>query len=95
MEPPGFTEELIMKLALLLAGSFRPLATTNVIVSAAAIAIGCFIALSPDQAARIWGSQRLTNSTPEGRTVLIRWYRALGICVGLSGVLLALDTFGS
>ena len=95
VEPPGFTQELIMNPVRLLAENFSPLVAMNAIVSAAAIAIGCFFAVSPDRAARIWGWQRLANSTAERRTVLIEWHRALEICAGLSGVLLALDTFTS
>lgn len=94
VEPPRFTEELIMTLMPLLAGSFPSLATMNGIVSGAAIVIGGFVAALPDRAARIWGSQRLAKSTPERRALLIGWYRILGVCVCFSGLLLAVNSLG-
>ena len=63
-------------------------------MSAVAIAIGSFIVASPDRAARIWGSRRLANSTPEHQAVLVGWYRILGICVFFAGVLLAVENIG-
>lgn len=66
----------------------------NINASIVAIALGSLIAASPDQAARTWESQRLANSTPEQWTLLIGWYRALGICLRVSDVLLAVDTIG-
>jgi hypothetical protein len=64
------------------------------LVSAVALALGTFVADSPHRAARIWGSQRLANLTPERRASFVRCYRAFGIFLCLAGVLLAVDSFG-
>jgi hypothetical protein len=56
------------------------------------MALGTFVAASPHRAAKIWGSQRLANLAPERRASFVRWYRAFGIILCLSGVLLAVDS---
>jgi hypothetical protein len=66
----------------------------NFLVSAVTMALGTFVAASPDRAARIWGSQRLASLAPERRSSFIRWYRIFGILLCLSGVLLAVDGIG-
>jgi len=67
-------------------------ATAHVLVSAVTIALGAFIAASPCQAAKIWGSQRLANLDPERRASFVRWYRAFGIFLCLTGLLFAADS---
>jgi len=69
--------------------------TANLLVSVVAVALGCFVAVSPYRAAEIWGSQRLATLTPKRRASFIRWYRVFGIVLGLSGLLLALDSITS
>lgn len=64
----------------------------NLSVSAVAIALGTFIAASPDRAIKIWGSQRLANLAPERRVSFVLWYRAFGILVFLAGLLFAVDS---
>lgn len=66
-----------------------------VLISTVTIVLGVFVASSPQRAANIWGSQRLANLTPERRASFVRWYRAFGILLCLSGVLLALETIVS
>lgn len=61
------------------------------LASTVAVVVGTFIAVSPHQAAKIWGSQRLANLAPERRVSFVRWYRAFGLLLCLAGVLLALD----
>jgi len=64
----------------------------NVAVSTAALALGLFIATRPDQAAKLWSSDRYTNLSPKKRAWFLRGYRALGIMLSLAGVLFALDS---
>jgi hypothetical protein len=64
----------------------------NLFVSAVAVALGAFVVASPHQAAKIWGSQRLDSLKPKRRDLFVRWYRAFGILLCLTGVLYALDT---
>jgi hypothetical protein len=67
-----------------------------VLVSTVTIVLGVFVASSPQRAANIWGSQRLANLAPERRASFVRrWYRAFGILLCLSGVLLALESIVS
>lgn len=67
-------------------------AEAHLLVSAVTIALGAFIAASPRQAAKIWGSQRLANLAPERRASFVHWYRAFGILLCLTGALLAVDS---
>jgi membrane protein YqaA with SNARE-associated domain len=64
----------------------------NLLVSTVAVALGAFVAASPDRAAKIWGSQRLDNLAPERRPSFMRWYRVFGILLCVAGVLLAVDS---
>jgi len=64
----------------------------NLLVSIVALALGTFIAASPHRAAKTWGSQRLANLAPERRASFVRWYRAFGVLLCLTGVLLALES---
>jgi hypothetical protein len=84
-----------MNLVSFLTSGSPTLVAMNVGVSIVAIAIGDLIAASPDRAAKIWGWQRLANSTAEHRPVIVGWYRAFGICLCLAGVLLAVDNISS
>jgi ABC-type Fe3+-siderophore transport system permease subunit len=63
----------------------------GLLVSAVTIVLGAFIAASPTQAAKIWGSERLEKAAPQDRVFLFRWFRILGILLCLAGVLLAID----
>ena len=67
----------------------------NLLVSAVALALGSFVAASPHQAVKIWGSQRLANLAPERRASFVRWYRTFGVLLCLAGALLALDSIVS
>ena len=64
-------------------------------VCALAVALGAFVTASPGQAARIWGSEKLTRMAPEFRTSFLWWYRVLGILICLAGVLIAVDSIVS
>ena len=64
----------------------------SLFVSAAAVALGAYIAISPARAARIWGWEHLDKLTPKGRVLYLRAFRAMGIVIGLAGVLVAVDS---
>jgi hypothetical protein len=64
----------------------------SLLVSILTMALGAFVAGSPNRAAKIWGSQRLANLAPERKALFIRWYRAFGILLYLTGVLLAVES---
>jgi hypothetical protein len=66
----------------------------TLLVSAVAMALGTFVVASPHRAAKIWGSQRLANLSPERRAWFVRWYRIFGTLLCLSGMLLAVDGMG-
>jgi hypothetical protein len=91
VEPPGCAQELVMKLMLLPTRSFPTVVAVNVVVSVVAVVIGSLIFAAPDRAAGIWASQRLANVTSKQRAVLVGWYRVLGICLCVAGILLAVD----
>ena len=63
----------------------------SLLVSTVAMALGSFIAASPDRAAKIWGSQRLQNLAPERRALFVGWYRTFGVLLFLGGVFFAID----
>ena len=65
---------------------------TKLVMSTVTMALGIYVAASPHQAAKIWGSQRLANLAPERRASFIRGYRVFGIFLFLTGVLLAIET---
>ena len=56
------------------------------------LALGVLIAASPHRAAKIWGSQRLASLAPERRALFILRYRAFGILLCLTAVLLAVES---
>ena len=91
VEPHRYSEELTMKVVLVAPLSSGTLTATYLLVSTVAMAIGAFLAASPVRAAKIWGSQRLTNLAPEHGASFVRWYRAFGILLFLAGVLVAVD----
>ena len=64
----------------------------NLLVAAVAMSLGGFAAVSPRQAAEIWGSQRLHRLAPERRPLFVRWYRAFGILLWLAGALFAVES---
>jgi hypothetical protein len=64
----------------------------NLLVSTVAAALGAFAVVSPCRAAKIWGSQRLRNLTPERRASFVGWYRAFGILLFLGGVLVGVES---
>ena len=64
----------------------------KLLVSTIAMALGAFVAVAPHRAARIWGSQRLANLSPERSPSFIHLFRAFGILLFLAGVLLAVDS---
>jgi hypothetical protein len=63
----------------------------NAFIGIVAMALGVFIASSPVQAATIWGGKRFEELIPERRQVQLRWWRVLGIALGLAGILVAMD----
>ena len=91
VEPDRYSEELSMKAVLIVPLSSGTLTATYLLVSAVAMALGTFAAVSPLRAAKTWGSQRLAELAPERRASLVRWYRAFGILLFRAGVLVAVD----
>jgi len=65
----------------------------TLLVSTIALAFGVFAAVSPAQATKLWGWKHLNQLAPRHRILYLRWYRAFGITLGLSGVLLALAQY--
>jgi hypothetical protein len=59
--------------------------------SAVALALGVFIAVSPTQAARIWGWENFDALTPEHKALYLLSFRAMGIVIGLAGILVAVN----
>jgi hypothetical protein len=64
----------------------------KLLVCAVTMGLGALVAASPHRAAKIWGSRRLASLAPERRALFIRWYRAFGILLCLTGVLLAVES---
>jgi hypothetical protein len=62
----------------------------NLLISTIALALGIFAAVSPAQATKLWGWKQISQLDPRDRILYLRWYRAFGISLGLSGALLAL-----
>jgi hypothetical protein len=48
-----------------------------VLISSVALALGIFIAASPDQATRLWGWKHINQLEPRHKTLYLCWYRAL------------------
>ncbi len=61
VEPYRYPEELTMKVVLIALLSSGLLTAANLLVSAVAMALGTFVAISRHWAARIWGPQRLAS----------------------------------
>lgn len=62
----------------------------NQLVGTAAIAIGIFFSVMPEQAARIWGRRDLTAMA---QGAVYRWlYRTLGVLLCLGGLLFAVES---
>lgn len=64
----------------------------EVLLSVVTMVLGVFVATSPHRAAMIWGSRRLARLTPERKALYLNWYRAFGILLYLTGVLLAVES---
>lgn len=92
VEPARHSQELIMKTGPLALSMIAVPRSAYLLASTVALVLGAFIAVSPHQAAKIWGSQRLADLDPERRASFVRWYRAFGILLCLAGVLLAVDS---
>jgi hypothetical protein len=65
----------------------------TLLVSTIALAFGIFAAVSPAQATKLWGWKHVNQLGPRDRMLYLRWYRAFGISLGLSGLLLALGRY--
>jgi len=65
---------------------------TDLLVSGVAIALGVFIAVRPLHAAKTWGSRRLAGLSPDRMLWWLASWRALGILLGLAGVLLGVES---
>ena len=65
----------------------------NLLISTIALGLGIFAAVSPAQATKLWGWKHLDQLEPRHRMLYLRWYRAFGITLGLSGILLALAQY--
>jgi len=64
----------------------------SLLVSAATMALGACIVASPVRAARVWGWKRLNELTPARRALYLRAFRVMGLMIGLTGILFAIDT---
>jgi hypothetical protein len=62
----------------------------TLLISTIALAFGTFAAVLPAQATKLWGWKQLDRLELRNRMLYLRWYRAFGISLGLSGVLLGL-----
>jgi len=69
-------------------------AAPQLFLSAIAVALGVFVAISPAQAAQIWAPKRLTRLAPDRRPSFLRLVRAFGIVLCLAGALVAIDSVG-
>jgi hypothetical protein len=65
----------------------------TLLISTIAFAFGIFATVSPVQATKLWGWKHLNQLEPRDRMLYLRWYRAFGITLGLSGALLALAQY--
>ena len=61
-------------------------------VSAVAMALGAFAAVSPLRAAQIWGSEKFARLAPHHRASFLRLYRAFGILLCLGATLFAVES---
>jgi hypothetical protein len=64
----------------------------NILISTVGVALEAFIAASPAQAARIWGSEKFDELAPAQKPMFLRWFRALGILVCVASILFAIDS---
>ncbi len=64
----------------------------SVLVSVIAVALGTFIATSPDRAARIWGWKSFEKLAPRQRALYLWVFRLLGVLVCLAGILFGADS---
>jgi len=64
----------------------------NVIASTVTLALGVFVTLSPEKAARIWGWKQFDKLAPAVRKLYLRCYRAFGILLWTAGVLFAMES---
>lgn len=65
----------------------------TLLISTIAFAFGIFATVSPAQATKLWGWKHLHRLGPRDRMLYLRWYRAFGISLGLSGILLVLGRY--
>jgi hypothetical protein len=91
VEPDRYSEELTMAAELAVLSTVTRLTTASLLVSAVAMALGVFIVVPPDQAAKIWGAKRLENLTVNRRPQLVHWYRLFGIFLFLGGLLVVIE----
>ena len=63
----------------------------SLFASTVALALGIFITVSPTQAARIWGWKDFESLAPGRKAWYLRWYRVLGILIGVAGILVAVN----
>ena len=68
----------------------RTIPPISLLVCGAAMVIGIFLAVEPEQAAKLWG-QRSLNDMRNGAAYR-RLYRATGLLLFLAGLLIAIDT---
>ena len=64
----------------------------NLLISTMAVALGIFVAASPQRATKVWGWRQFDQLEPRLRTLYLRFYRAFGVFLGLAGILFALDS---
>ncbi len=64
----------------------------NLLASTVTLAIGIFVTLSPEKAARIWGWKHFDKLAPAVRKFYLRCYRAFGVMLCTAGALFAMES---
>jgi hypothetical protein len=64
----------------------------NYLVSTVTVALGVFVTLSPEKAARIWGRRQLDKLAPAVRAFYLGCYRVLGVMLCMAGMLFAAES---
>ena len=58
------------------------------------VALGIFVAASPERSAKIWGRKQLDALTEASRTWYLRGFRTLGFLLCLAGLLVSVQSLG-
>ena len=64
----------------------------DLVASTVTLALGIFVTLEPEKAARIWGNKQLDKLAPAVRKFYLGCYRAFGVLLCTAGTLFAMET---